>query len=115
MSKHSIPDDEFFDRLAERAPLPVEPAGAGAKLKSRIYSALMLREAAAGRLAGFAECKAAGHGLCVFEELVRIAPVSAAAKSSNICRVCHARVLAEHLDRAPIYWPHCPYAEFHRS
>jgi hypothetical protein len=26
--------------------------------------------------------------------------------------VCHARVLAERLEHAPIYWPHCPYVRF---
>jgi hypothetical protein len=30
----------------------------------------------------------------------------------NPCQVCHARMLAEHLDNAPIYWPHCPYVKF---
>jgi hypothetical protein len=108
-----IPGDEFFDRLTEEAPLPGVPVQAPPRLKSQIYSALTLRQAAAGGLASFTESKAAGYRLCVFEELVRIAPVGEAAKSLNICRVCHARVLAEHLDNAPIYWPHCPYSEFH--
>jgi len=36
-------------------------------------------------------------------------------KSLNICRVCHARVLAEHLENAPIYWGGCPYVEFKKS
>jgi hypothetical protein len=33
----------------------------------------------------------------------------------NPCRVCHARVLAERLDWAPIFWPGCPYSEFHNG
>ena len=55
------------------------------------------------------------HELCVFEELVRIAPVGEAAKSLNICRICHARVLAEHMGNAPIYWSGCPYVELKNS
>jgi DNA-directed RNA polymerase specialized sigma24 family protein len=30
------------------------------------------------------------------------------------CRVCHARVLAEHVEEAPIFWKHCPCADFQR-
>jgi hypothetical protein len=114
MPDRPIPEDEFFDQLAERTPPLGSPASASAKLKSQLYSMLMLRAAAAGPLASFTQSKEAGYGLCVFEELVRIAPVGEVAKSSNICRVCHARVLAEHLDKAPIYWPHCPYSEFQK-
>jgi hypothetical protein len=33
----------------------------------------------------------------------------------NPCRVCHARVLGERLERAPIFWPGCPYSEFHNG
>jgi hypothetical protein len=107
-----IPEEEFFGRLADAAQLPDEPVRAPAKLKSRIYSALMLREAATERLASVTECKAAGNGLCVFEELVRIAPVGEGAKSLNFCRLCHARILAEGMEKAPIYWPNCPYVKF---
>jgi hypothetical protein len=107
-----IPEKEFFERLADSAPLPSEPVTAPSKLKARIYSRLMLRQAAAGPLASFGRTKAAGHQLCFFEELVRIAPVGEQVKSLNICRVCHARVLAEHLEKAPIYWPNCPYVKF---
>jgi hypothetical protein len=107
-----IPDEEFFERVADKAQLSSEAAGAPSKLKARIYSALMLREATAGPLASFTRTKAAGGHLCVFEELVRIAPVGEQVKSLNICRVCHARVLAENLDHAPIYWPNCPYVKF---
>ena len=114
MNNQRIPEDEFFDRLAETAPLDSGPAGAPAKLRSQIYSRLVSRQAAAGGLASFTESKAAGYGLCFFEELVRIAPVGETAKTLNICRVCHARVLAEHMDRAPIYWPNCPYSQFQK-
>jgi hypothetical protein len=29
--------------------------------------------------------------------------------------VCHARVLAEPIANAPIYWRHCPYDEFQKD
>jgi hypothetical protein len=106
------PEEEFFDRLADGAPLPSEPVKAPAKLKAQIYSALTRRQAATGPLASFSQTKAAGRRLCFFEELVRIAPAGERVKSLNICRVCHARVLAEHLERPPIYWPKCPYVKF---
>jgi hypothetical protein len=58
------------------------------------------------------DVKAAGRGLCVFEQLVQIAPVPEPAKRPNLCRICHARVLAERIENAPIYWTGCPYAHF---
>ena len=61
------------------------------------------------------EVHACGEQLCVFEHLVRIAPLSEAAKSRNICRACHARVLAERVEDAPIYWPGCPYVALKNS
>ena len=64
---------------------------------------------------GVAGPKASGHDLCVFEELVRIAPVGEAAKCLNLCRVCHARMLGEKLEHPPIYWPNCPYVRFKKS
>jgi hypothetical protein len=48
----------------------------------------------------------------VFEEIVRIAPVGEAPERVNWCRVCHARVLGERVENAPIYWAHCPYVRF---
>lgn len=110
-----IPEEEFFERLAAATEVPAEPVTAPPRLKSRIYSALALCQAAAGPLASLTESRAAGHGLCVFEQLVRIAPVGERLKSLNICRVCHARVLAEQFERAPIYWRHCPYVKFQKS
>jgi hypothetical protein len=107
-----IPEEKFFERVAGELQPSSEAVGAPSKLKAQIYSALMLREAATGTLSSFTRTKAAGGHLCVFEELVRIAPVGEQVKSLNICRVCHARVLAENLDKAPIYWPNCPYVKF---
>jgi hypothetical protein len=109
-----IPEEEFFKHVADRAQLPSELVGAPSKLKSQIYSTLTLRQADTGPLASLTQTKAAGHGLCFFEELVRIAPAGERVKSLNICRVCHARVLAEHVEKAPIYWPNCPYVKFER-
>jgi hypothetical protein len=87
---------------------------APSRLKSRIYSALLERQRNDGPLLSLSEVKARGRRLCVFEELVQIAPVSEAAKQPNFCRVCHARILAENIENAPVYWPGCPYAEFQR-
>jgi hypothetical protein len=94
------------DQSAESAP---------ARLKSRIYSALVSRLSDSGPLLSLPETKAAGSKLCVFEECVAVLPIGERLASSNLCRVCHARVLGEHMDKAPIFWPHCPYAAFHGS
>ena len=92
--------------------LAVTSHRAPATLKSRIYSRLIEGLEASGPLQGLSESKASGSALCIFEELVRIAPVGERAKRKNFCRVCHARVLAERIEGAPIYWPHCPYVRF---
>jgi hypothetical protein len=110
----NLPDDEFMDRIADEVEL-VKPEVAPARLKARVYSALMERQAETGLLMSLTETKACGHKLCVFEELVRIAPVGESAKSLNICCVCHARVLAEHMENAPIYWNGCPYVALKNS
>jgi hypothetical protein len=109
-------DDKLFGQLADRTglgstPVPMAPS----RLKARIYSALMLRESASKRLRSIPETKAEGRKLCVFEELVRIAPVTTNMKSLNICRICHARVLGEAMEKPPIYWANCPYVEFKKS
>lgn len=109
-----IPDEEFMRRIADEVELtPSETAPA--RLKAKLYSALILRQAEAGPLMSLTETAACGHELCVFEGLVRIAPVGEAVKSVNICRVCHARVLAEHIENAPIYWDGCPYVRLKNS
>jgi len=107
--------DRFFTELAEEVDLFDEDvAGAPARLKSRIYSTLITHLAATGPLLSLTETKKAGRSLCIFEAALSGAPVGERAKSVNGCRVCHARLLAEHLESAPIFWPHCPYAQFHR-
>lgn len=88
---------------------------APASVKARLYTRLVHEQQESGRLASVTETKQAGWGLCVFEELVQITPVGAPLKSKFYCDVCHARLLAEHLDDPPIWWPHCPYAEFKKG
>lgn len=107
-------DEEFLQRIAGEVELTA-PELAPARLKAKVYSALVRRQAETGPLMGLPETRARGHKLCVFEELVRIAPVGETIKSLNICRVCHARVLAERLEHAPIYWGGCPYVELKKS
>jgi hypothetical protein len=110
----NLPDEEFMDQIAGRVELPGgEPAPA--RLKAKVYSALMLRQAETGPLMSLPETDARGHKLCIFEELVLIAPLGEKAKSLNICRICHARVLAEHMENPPIYWSGCPYVELKNS
>lgn len=106
--------EELLERLAvsdagqsaERAP---------ARLKSRIYSALVSRLAETGPLLSLDAIKQSGTPLCVFEEVVAALPSGAQIGSRNPCRICHARVLGERLDWAPIFWPGCPYSEFHND
>lgn len=102
-------EDTVFETIAaEAGGTPIS-----ASLKSRIYSGLVQRQAVSGPLLSLTAVKQGGRGMCLFEELVRIAPVGEALKSRNPCRVCHARVLGERMTAAPIYWPHCPYSQFH--
>ena len=110
----SPPDDEFMEKVADAVELS-ESEQVPARLKARLYSALVQQQVQTGPLMSLTETNARGHQLCVFEQLVQIAPVGERAKSLNICRVCHARVLAEHLDNPPIYWNGCPYVEFKKS
>ena len=103
-----------MQRMADNAELrDSEPAPS--RLKSKIYSALMRTEAVEAPLMSLAVNKSQGQALCVFEELVQIAPVGERAKSLNLCRVCHARVLAEQMENAPIFWGGCPYVGFKNS
>ena len=105
----------FFEKIFAAAdPAKRSEYRAPARLKSRTYSQLMLRQAESGPLLSLNETKASGQGLCVFEELARIAPFGENFKRRNFCRACHARKLAEVLDTAPIYWGNCPYSEFQR-
>lgn len=103
--------DDWFRNLAEAT--DSEAVGpASARLKSRIYSGLIRKQQETGPLLDMAETKAAGRELCVFEDLVRISPAGERARQFNCCRVCHARVLGERMEKAPIYWAGCPYVRF---
>ncbi len=104
-------EDEVFAALAACDVAEKTPPS----LKSRVYSRLVKKQAEQGPLLELPLVKQGGGVLCVFEELGRIAPVGSALHSGNCCRVCHARVLAERLDRAPIWWPGCPYVDFQRA
>lgn len=101
-----------IDEILSQAEGAALSSRASSRLKSRIYSALMLEEAAAGALRSMTGTKAEGRRLCIFEQLVEIAPVGESAKQYNYCRICHGRILGEHLENPPLYWSGCPYAEF---
>ena len=110
----NLPEEQFIEKLAREVEL-TEPMRAPSSLKARIYSALVQSQGEHGRLASLSDSKRDGHVLCVFEQLVQIAPAGKAVDSLNFCRVCHARVLAEHFDHPPIYWSGCPYVRFKKS
>ena len=110
-----IPEEQLFEQLAQKVELPAGAASvAPTRLKSRIYSNLVKRQQESGPLASLTETKTAGGQLCVFEQLWTIAPVGEKLKCRNLCRVCHARLLAEKMEKAPIYWPGCPYVDFQK-
>lgn len=106
-------NDLWFERLAEEVETASEPAPAA--LKSKVYSAIVARMSESGPLLDLTTTRQAGGHLCVFEHAVALLPVGTDLKSRNPCRVCHARVLGERMDHAPIFWPGCPYSEFHNG
>ena len=109
-------DERWFEQLAGEADSTSAPAArTPARLKAKIYSTLVEQLSETGPLLSLTATKAAGSGLCVFEEALAALPVGERIGSMNPCRVCHARVLAERVEQAPIFWPHCPYSAFHRS
>ena len=106
-------DDLWFEVLVEEVDDVVERAPA--TLKSKVYSALMERLADSGSLLDLSDSEKAGGRLCVFERTLTLLPVGTDVRSMNPCRICHARVLGERMEHAPIFWPGCPYSEFHDS
>lgn len=100
----------MFFEPDEAAPRECAPS----RVKARIYSALIREQQETGPLQSLSETQAAGRGLCIFEQLVQIAPVGEKAKSPFFCWTCHARILAENLEKAPIFWGHCPYVAFQK-
>jgi len=107
-------DDLWFARLAQASGEPSRER-APAKLKAKVYSALVTRMAESGPLQDLRETKKAGGHLCVFEHSLTLLPVGPDVLAKNPCRICHARVLGERLEHAPIFWPGCPYSEFHNG
>jgi hypothetical protein len=107
-------EEDFLRDISGQIDL-VELTPAPSRLKAKVYSALLQQQAESGPLLSFSELHARGQGLCVFEQLVQIAPLGRMAKSPNICRFCHARVLAERFENPPIYWRGCPYVGLKNS
>lgn len=101
-------DQKFFERLAATVDFR-SSTEMPSRLKSRIYSAMIRRQAETGPLMSLSETPG---GLCIFEKLVEGSPVGEKAKCLNFCSICHARLIAEHVEGAPLYWKHCPYADF---
>lgn len=91
------------DNLEERAPSSV---------KARLYTALIHQQQSTGPLASLDTTVAAGRTVCVFEKLVQILPVAEKRKTPFYCSICHARILGEHIEHAPIFWSNCPYVAF---
>ncbi len=106
--------EDFLREISDEFDL-MEATRAPSRLKSKVYSALLQQQAESGPLMSLTEAHVGGRRLCVFEQLVRIAPVGETVKSLNICRVCHARVLAENFEDPPIYWCGCPYVALKKS
>lgn len=105
-----IADDQFFQSLVERQD-DAAPIRAPARLKSRLYSALVKECQKKAPLRVLSETRKAGYDLCYWEKIMQTVP---GAGSFNHCQVCHARLLAEFLENAPLPWSGCPYAQFHK-
>jgi len=107
-------DDRWLEQLAETTGTVLEER-TPPRLKSRVYSSVVAEMARSGPLLDLRGVKETGGHLCVFEHGIAILPIGEGLRSMNPCRICHARVLGERLDHAPIFWPGCPYSEFHRD
>jgi hypothetical protein len=108
-------ETELFERLADNTDRSEVNPAAPARLKAKIYSTLVRRQQESGPLSSLTQTEAEGRNLCVFEQAWILAPVGEGMKRVNLCRVCHARLLAEKMKKAPIYWSGCPYVDFHRA
>jgi len=111
-------DPQQSDRLTEILATALDE-GAGerapARLKARLYSALLRRQQESGPLLHLGETHQQGYGLCVFEDLWRRLTPEGSAQCLNCCRLCHARALGEGMEEPPIYWKNCPYVAFGRK
>jgi hypothetical protein len=101
----------MIDDLIREAQFIEEPGQASSRLKSRILSKLITLEQDEGPLRILSQSRDAGERLCVFELAVALL-ASDDLQSRNPCAVCHARMLAERVERAPIFWPGCAYSRF---
>lgn len=81
------------------------------RLQSRIFSRMIELEQEQGPLRTLSASREAGEKLCIFEAAVAALP-SNDLQARNPCAVCHARLLGESVERAPVYWPGCAYAKF---
>lgn len=107
-----IDENDALQRILQAAESEAEaPTRVSSRLQSRIFSKLIQMEQEQGPLRMLSESRAAGEKLCVFEAAVAALP-SSDLQSRNPCAVCHARVLGERVEQAPIYWPGCAYAKF---
>lgn len=112
MSDKPFNPDDLFEKLAQEPESSRGLEKAPSRLKARLYSALIRRQEESGPLLSLDETRRGGQKLCVFEDLWQRLPLGREAKCFNCCSVCHARVLGERLEHAPIYWGHCPYVAF---
>ena len=109
--KDPLQDEASFLELAAATEQGAPARPAPSRLKSRIFSALVEEQQKSGPLAGLDESRSEGRNLCVFEAAVVVTPLGMS-KTANYCRVCHARVLGEKVENAPIFWKGCPYVQF---
>ena len=112
MPRHTTIED-LFSSLADDDKKAAD-VRAPSRMKARLYSALIAAQQQTGPLQSLSETRDSGHGLCVFERLVQIAPVGERAKSRFFCWTCHARIVAETVERPPVFWANCPYASFRK-
>ena len=104
--------NEFVDDIWEQSSDSDLPA-ASSRLKSQLYSKMIATQELTGPLVQLGVSKAQGQELCVFEQIMASAPVKSL-QEYQYCKICHARVLGEAFENAPIFWPNCPYAEFQK-
>ena len=100
--------EDFWEQCSD-AELPA----ASSRLKSQLYSKMIATQELSGPLVQLGESKAQGRELCVFEQIMAVLP-SKPLQEYQYCKICHARVLGEAVENAPVFWPNCPYAEFQK-
>ena len=102
---HDEYDDGEIQRILRVSETEAEmPVRVSSRLQSRIFSKLIQLEQEQGPLRVLSESRAAGERLCIFETVVAALPGDDL-QSRNPCAVCHARILGEWVEQAPIFWP----------